>query len=188
MTSLLRQVAPCIVSHNLALGGAQTAVLRLITAMPDWVRERTTLYVQSSDMPLLDAAIRRHNFHVGAVTTSPPVDPSCWVLSYGNLRGLDRGTPRPTSLILHSWDDEGWRYVTKTYAGKRGLTVAAVSGKVAARYSKWMEENGHHFAGVLPPPVTEMCMVKGSAPGSGAGAISVTSSTFSSAVKLGIRL
>ncbi len=168
MTTLLRQVAPCIVSHNLALGGAQTAVLRLITAMPDWVRERTTLYVQSQDMPLLDAAIRKHNFHVGTVATQPPADPSCYVLSYGNLAGLP---VRPTSLILHSWDDEGWRYANKAYAGQRGLTVAAVSGKVAARYANWMAENGHHFAGVLPPPVTEMCIVKGEAPGSGPGGV-----------------
>ena len=29
------QVAPCVVSHNLALGGAQIAVLRLIQCLPD---------------------------------------------------------------------------------------------------------------------------------------------------------
>jgi len=73
-------VAPCVVSHNLALGGAQIAVLRLIQCLPDWVRERTTLYCQSDDMPLLDAAVRR-GFSVGSVTTHAPGDPSCWVLS-----------------------------------------------------------------------------------------------------------
>src|SRR3954470_2688133 len=91
---LVPQVAPCVVSHNLALGGAQIAVLRLIQCLPDWVRERTTLYCQSNDMPLLDAA-GKHGFAVGAVTTQAPADPSCWVLSYGNLRGLPQ---RPTSL------------------------------------------------------------------------------------------
>jgi hypothetical protein len=30
--------------------------LRYIMALPEWVRERTTLYSQSDDMPLLDAA------------------------------------------------------------------------------------------------------------------------------------
>ena len=33
-------VAPCVVTHNLALGGAQIAVLRLINCLPDWVRAR----------------------------------------------------------------------------------------------------------------------------------------------------
>ena len=45
---LVPPVAPCIVSHNMALGGAQTAILRMIAALPDWVRERTTLYCQSA--------------------------------------------------------------------------------------------------------------------------------------------
>ena len=154
MANMLRQVAPCVVSHNLALGGAQTAVLRLISCMPDWVRERTTLYCQSSDMPLLDAAISKHHFSVGHITTHAPSDPSSWMLSYGNLKGLPA---RPTSLVLHSWDDEGWRYITKTYGEMRGLTIAAVSSKVLARYANWIKEGGHHVAGVLPPPVTQMC-------------------------------
>ena len=156
--SLLKNVAPCVVSHNLALGGAQTAVLRLIAAMPDWVREKTTLYVQSHDMPLLDAAVNKHDFWVGNVTTQAPSDPSCWVLSYGNLRDLPK---RPTSLILHSWDDEGWRYIQRAYGDMKGLTVAGVSSKVLARYGDWIKSNDHHVAGVLPPPVTEMCIAKG---------------------------
>ncbi|MDB5173190.1 MAG: hypothetical protein JWN51_1963, partial [Phycisphaerales bacterium] len=72
---LVPQVAPCVVSHNMALGGAQTAVLRLIQAMPDWARQRTTLYVQSADMPLLDAAVAKHGFSVGNITTQAPDDP-----------------------------------------------------------------------------------------------------------------
>jgi hypothetical protein len=151
------QVAPCVVSHNLALGGAQIAVLRLIQCMPDWVRERTTLYCQSNDMPLLDAA-NKHGFSVGSVTTEAPADPSCWVLSYGKLQGLPQ---RPTSLILHSWDDEGWRYITRTYGDLRGLTVAGVSNQVLERFQPWIEQGGHSVAGVLPPPVTELAMVKG---------------------------
>ena len=51
---LVPQVAPCVVSHNLALGGAQIAVLRIIQCLPEWVRERTTLYSQSADRPLLE--------------------------------------------------------------------------------------------------------------------------------------
>src|SRR3982074_2398179 len=109
-------VAPCVVSHNLALGGAQIAVLRMIRALPDWVRERTTLYVQSDDMPLLDPALKA-GFSCKAVSTHPPDAPSNWILSYGNLANLPE---RPTSLLLHSWDDEGWRYITKAYANLRG--------------------------------------------------------------------
>src|SRR3954471_1249964 len=154
---LVPQVAPCVVTHNLALGGAQIAVLRLIQCLPDWVRERTTLYSQSPDMPLLDAAIKR-GFSVGAVTTRAPDDPSCWVLSYGKLAGLPQ---RPTSLILHSWDDEGWRYITRTYGDLRGLTVAGVSNPVLERFADWMRQGGHTIAGLLPPPVTELTMVKG---------------------------
>jgi hypothetical protein len=145
------------VSHNLALGGAQIAVLRLIQCLPDWVRERTTLYCQSDDMPLLDAATKR-GFTVGSVTTRAPDDPSCWVLSYGKLQGLPQ---RPTSLILHSWDDEGWRYITRTYGELRGLTVAGVSQQVLDRYQPFIEQGAHHVAGLLPPPVTELTMVKG---------------------------
>lgn len=151
------QIAPCVVTHNLALGGAQIAVLRLIQCLPDWVRERTTLYSQSSDMPLLDAALR-HHFSVGSVITHAPDDPSCWVLSYGKLAGLPQ---RPTSLILHSWDDEGWRYITRTYGDLRGLTVAGVSQQVLDRFAGWIKQGGHTVAGILPPPVTELTMVKG---------------------------
>ena len=155
---LVPQVAPCIVSHNLALGGAQTAILRMILALPDWVSERTTLYCQSDDMPLLDAAFKNHGFSVGAITTEAPHDPSCWVLSYGKIADLP---PRPTSLILHSWDDEGWRYVTKTYGAMRALTVAGVSDQVLGRYRSWVEQGGHEVAGVLPPPVTEWAICRG---------------------------
>src|SRR6185312_507430 len=153
---LIPPVAPCVVSHNMALVGAQTAILRMLLAAPDWVRERTTLYVQSDDRPLLDAAIEKHGFSVGAITTTPPEDPSCWVLSYGQIADLP---PRPTSLILHSWDDEGWRYVTKTYGSMRGLTVAGVSDQVLGRYRDWIDAGKHHVAGVLPPPVTEFTVV-----------------------------
>jgi len=150
-------VAPCVVTHNLALGGAQIAVLRLIQCLPDWVRDRTTLYCQSDDMPLLDAAAK-HGFDVGRVTTQAPADPSCWVLSYGQLQGLPQ---RPTSLILHSWDDEGWRYITRTYGEQRGLTIAGVSRQVLDRFKPWIEQGGHSVAGLLPPPVTEFTMAKG---------------------------
>lgn len=155
---IVPQVAPCVVTHNLALGGAQTAVLRLIRSLPDWVRERTTLYSQSDDLPLLDRAISKHGFSVGAITTHPPEDPSCWVLSYGNLQGLPQ---RPVSLLLHSWDDEGWRYITKTYSGLRDVTVAGVSRQVLDRFEPWIRERGHHVAGILPPPVTEWCIARG---------------------------
>ncbi len=154
----LRPTRPCVISHNLALGGAQIAVLRLINCMPDWLRDRTTLYVQSHDMPMLDVAIDKHGFHVGEVATTPPTDPSHYVLSYGDIRELPE---RPTSIILHSWDDEGWRYVQRAYGDMTGLTVAGVSGKVLTRYSDWIEKNHHHVAGVLPPPVTEMCVARG---------------------------
>src|SRR5437763_11049025 len=97
-SSAIPPVAPCFVSHNLALGGAQIAVLRMIRALPDWVRERTTLYVQADDMPLLEPALKA-GFTCKAVTVQPPDDPSCWVLSYGSLTGLPQ---RPTSLLLHS--------------------------------------------------------------------------------------
>lgn len=155
---MIPQVAPCFVSHNMALGGAQTAILRMLLAAPAWVRDRTTLYVQSDDMPLLDAAVAKHGFSVGAITTQPPEDPSCWVLSYGKIADLPA---RPTSLILHSWDDEGWRYVTKTYGSMRGLTVAAVSDQVLGRYRPWIEQGSHEIAGVLPPPVTEWNICRG---------------------------
>jgi len=157
-SDLVPPVAPCFVIHNLALGGAQTAVLRLISALPVWARERTILYSQSNDLPLLEAAVKKHGFSVGHVTTKPPEDPSCWVLSYGNLTGL---TPRPTSLILHSWDDAGWRYVTSTYDQLRGATVSAVSRMVLDRYRPWIEKKGHRVAGILPPPATEWCVMKG---------------------------
>src|SRR4029077_19120105 len=97
------QVAPCFVSHNLALGGAQIAVLRMIRALPDWVRERTTLYLQSNDVPLLEPALRA-GFSCKAMTFQAPAEASSWILSYGNLAGLPE---RPTSFLLHSWDDEG---------------------------------------------------------------------------------
>src|SRR5687768_11331638 len=154
---LIPQVAPCVVSHNLALGGAQIAVLRMIQCLPDWVRQRTTLYSQSSDMPLLDVALKS-GLSVGKVTTQAPDDPSCWVLSYGKLDGLPQ---RPTSLILHSWDDEGWRYITRTYGSLRGMTVAGVSRQVLDRFAPFIAQGAHTVAGVLPPPVTEFTMAKG---------------------------
>ena len=154
---LVPPVAPCVVSHNLALGGAQIAILRMIQCLPDWVRERTTLYSQSDDMPLLDVALKA-GLSVGNVTTQAPDDPSCWVLSYGKLDNLPE---RPTSLILHSWDDEGWRYITRTYGNLRGLTVAGVSNQVLERFVPFVANGRHTVAGVLPPPVTEFTMVKG---------------------------
>ncbi|MFT5468238.1 MAG: hypothetical protein ACI8UO_003347 [Verrucomicrobiales bacterium] len=154
---LLPQIAPCFVTHNMALGGAQTAVLRYIETLPDWVRDRTTLYSQSDDMPLLDAAVK-NGFTCGKITREAPANPSSYFLSYGNVDGLPE---RPTATVLHSWNDAGWRYYSKAYAGKTGMTVAGVSQKVVDRYSDWMSENGHENAGVLPPPVTEFCMAKG---------------------------
>ena len=155
--TLLPQVAPCFVSHNMALGGAQTAVLRYIQALPEWVRDRTTLYSQSDDTPLLDRAVKG-GFDCGNITREAPGDPSMWFLSYGNLDGLPE---RPTSLVLHSWDDAGWRYFSKAYEGRRGMTVAGVSQQVMNRYGGWIQENGHTSGGILPPPVTEFCMAKG---------------------------
>jgi hypothetical protein len=142
----------------MALGGAQTAILRMIHCLPDWARERTTLYCQSPDMPLLEAAVEKHGFHVGQITSEAPADPSCWLLSYGNLKGLPQ---RPTSLILHSWDDEGWRYIQRAYGTMRGLTVAGVSQQVLNRYADWITQNAHSVAGLLPPPVTDFSVVKG---------------------------
>jgi hypothetical protein len=141
----------------MALGGAQTAVLRYIETLPEWVRERTTLYCQSNDTPLLDKAME-NGFSCGEVTRVAPNDPSSWFLSYGKLDGLPE---RPTSLVLHSWDDAGWRYFSKAYQGQRGMTVAGVSQKVMDRYATWIRDNGHVNGGVLPPPVTEFCMAKG---------------------------
>lgn len=156
-SDLIPQLAPCVVSHNLALGGAQIAVLRMLACLPEWVRERTTLYVQSNDMPLLEAA-QKHGLKLAAITTEPPADPSGWVLSYGNLKGLPA---RPTSLILHSWDDEGWRYINRAYGAMRGLTVAGVSQQVLGRFGGWIKDNNHRLAGILPPPVMQLAMVKG---------------------------
>jgi glycosyltransferase involved in cell wall biosynthesis len=130
----------------------------MIQALPAWVRERTTLYCQSQDMPLLEAAIQKHGFTVGAITNDPPADPSCWVLSYGKIDDLPA---RPTSLILHSWDDEGWRYVSKTYGSMKGLTIAGVSDQVLGRYRPWIEAGDHQIAGILPPPVTEWTVARG---------------------------
>jgi len=153
----LPRVNPCFVTHNLALGGAQTAVLRYISALPDWVRERTTLYSQSDDMPLLDAA-EKSGFSCGKVTREAPIDPSAWFLSYGDLSGLPQ---RPTSLVLHSWDDAGWRFIHRAYDDLRGMTVAGVSQKVLDRYSEWAKEKGHRVLGVMTPPVSEFAAVKG---------------------------
>lgn len=153
----LPQIAPCFVTHNLALGGAQSAVLRYISALPDWVRNRTTLYCQSNDMPLLDLAVKA-GFNCGNITKSAPENPSSWFLSYGNLTGLPE---RPTSLVLHSWDDAGWRYINRAYNNLTGMTVAGVSQKVMDRYAPWIEQGGHHAAGLLPPPVTEFTLAKG---------------------------
>ncbi len=155
--TFLPQIAPCFVSHNMALGGAQTAVLRYIETLPEWVRDRTTLYCQSDDTPLLDRAVE-NGFSCGEITRVAPNDPSAWFLSYGNLEGLPE---RPASLVLHSWDEAGWRYFSKAYAGRRGMTVAGVSQKVMDRYAEWMRENDHIDGGILPPPVTEFCMAKG---------------------------
>ncbi|MFM1559865.1 MAG: glycosyltransferase [Roseibacillus sp.] len=155
--NMLPQIAPCFVTHNMALGGAQTAVLRYIESLPRWVRDRTTLYCQSGDTPLLDKALE-HGFECGEITRVAPNDPSAWFLSYGNLEGLPE---RPTSLVLHSWDDAGWRYFSKAYEGRRGMTVAGVSRKVMDRYAGWIHENDHLDGGILPPPVTEYCMAKG---------------------------
>ncbi|MFP6879457.1 MAG: glycosyltransferase [Roseibacillus sp.] len=154
---MLPQIAPCFVTHNMALGGAQTAVLRYIESLPRWVRDRTTLYCQSEDTPLLDKALG-HGFECGEITRVAPNDPSAWFLSYGNLEGLPE---RPTSLVLHSWDDAGWRYFSKAYEGRRGMTVAGVSRKVMDRYAGWIHENDHLDGGILPPPVTEYCLAKG---------------------------
>jgi len=155
--TFLPQIAPCFVSHNMALGGAQTAVLRYIETLPQWVRDRATLYCQSDDTPLLDRAVE-NGFSCGEITRVAPNDPSAWFLSYGKLEGLPE---RPTSLVLHSWDEAGWRYFSKAYEGRRGMTVAGVSQKVMDRYADWIRENDHIDGGVLPPPVTEFCMAKG---------------------------
>jgi hypothetical protein len=157
MFSPLKSIAPCFVSHNLALGGAQIAVLRMIRALPGWVREQTTLYVQANDLPLLEPAVKA-GFACKEVRLTPPENVSSWVLSYGNLAGLPG---RPTSLLLHSWDDEGWRYINKAYGDLRGLTVAGVSQQVLNRYEPWIKQGNHTVAGVLPPPVTEFSRVKG---------------------------
>lgn len=151
------QVAPCFVSHNLALGGAQIAVLRMIRALPDWVRERTSLYVQADDMPLLEPALNA-GFACKTITTKPIDDPSCYVLSYGNLNDLPQ---RPTSLLLHSWDDEGWRFINRAYGDARGWRVAGVSQQVLNRFAPWVAAGDHDVAGVMPPPVTEFARVKG---------------------------
>lgn len=153
----LPQISPCFVTHNLALGGAQTAVLRYISALPDWVRERTTLYSQSDDMPLLDTA-EKSGFSCGSVTREAPVDPSSWFLSYGDLTGLPK---RPTSLVLHSWDDAGMRFINRAYDDLEGMSVAGVSRKVINRYSDWGREKNHRMLGVLPPPVSEFTAAKG---------------------------
>ncbi len=153
----LPQVAPCFVTHNLALGGAQTSVLRYISALPDWVRERTTLYSQSDDMPLLETA-EKSGFSCGNVTREAPTNPSSWFLSYGDLTGLPQ---RPTSLVLHSWDDAGWRFINRAYDDIHGMTVAGVSQKVLDRYSGWAKEKDHRIAGVMTPPVSEFASVKG---------------------------
>jgi hypothetical protein len=154
---LVPPLAPCVVSHNLALGGAQIAVLRMIQCLPDWVRERTTLYSQSDDTPLLDVALKS-GLSVGKVTTEAPDDPSCWVLSYGKLDNLPQ---RPTSLILHSWDDEGWRYITRTVRQPQGPHRGGVSQQVLTASRRSSRRAGTTCAGVLPPPVTEFTMVKG---------------------------
>lgn len=150
-------VNPCFVTHNLALGGAQTAVLRYIEALPEWVRERTTLYSQSDDMPLLEAA-EKNGFTCGDVTREAPSDPSSWFLSYGDVTGLPQ---RPISLVLHSWDEAGWRFIDRAYDNLHGMTVAGVSQKVLDRYAGWAREKNHRIAGVMRPPVSEFTTVKG---------------------------
>ncbi len=155
--SYLPRINPCFVSHNLALGGAQTAVLRYISALPEWVRDRTTLYSQSDDMPLLDAA-EKSGFTCGKVTREAPIDPSSYFLSYGDLTGLPQ---RPTSLVLHSWDDAGWRFINKAYDHLYGMKIAGVSQKVLSRYADWAVEKRHEVLGVLTPPVSEFTSAKG---------------------------
>ena len=154
---LIPPLGPCFVSHNMALGGAQIAVLRMIQALPDWVRERTSLCVQADDMPLVEPALKA-GFSCKSISVKPPENPSSWILSYGNLAGLPE---RPTSLLLHSWDDEGFRYISKAYGSLRNLTVAGVSQQVLDRYAPWIAKGGHQVAGILPPPVTEFTRVKG---------------------------
>lgn len=153
----LPRTKPCFVTHNLALGGAQTAVLRYIMALPEWVRERTVLYSQSDDMPLLDEA-EKAGFSCGDVTREAPGDPSSWFLSYGDIKGLPK---RPTSLVLHSWDEAGWRFIDRAYDDLHGMTVAGVSQKVLDRYSAWAKEKNHEMVGVLTPPVSEFTSAKG---------------------------
>ncbi|MDF1751986.1 MAG: glycosyltransferase [Verrucomicrobiales bacterium] len=155
--SYLPKINPCFVSHNLALGGAQTAVLRYISALPEWVRDRTTLYSQSDDMPLLDAA-EKNGFTCGNVTREAPIDPSSYFLSYGDLTGLPQ---RPTSLVLHSWDDAGWRFINRAYDNLTGMKVAGVSQKVLDRYADWAKEKNHKVLGVMTPPVSEFTSAKG---------------------------
>ncbi|HRQ90052.1 MAG TPA: glycosyltransferase, partial [Bacteroidia bacterium] len=94
----------------------------------------------------------------GSVTREAPVDPSVWFLSYGDLSGLPQ---RPTSLVLHSWDDAGWRFINRAYDSLHGMTVAGVSQKVLDRYAGWAREKNHRIAGVLTPPVSEFASVKG---------------------------
>jgi hypothetical protein len=102
-------------------------------------------------MPLLDAA-EKNGFSCGEVTREAPVDPSSWFLSYGDLSGLPQ---RPTSLVLHSWDDAGWRFINRAYDDLEGMTVAGVSEKVLDRYSDWAKKKNHDVVGVLTPPVSE---------------------------------
>ena len=54
--------------------------------------------------------------------------------------------------MLHSWDEAGWRYFSKAYQDRRGMTVAGVSQKVMNRYRDWIRENDHSDGGILPPP------------------------------------
>ena len=90
----------------------QTAILRLIQGAARLGARAHDPVLPVPRHAAAGSGHQKHGFTVGAITNEAPADPSCWVLSYGKLAGLPA---RPTSLILHSWDDEGWRYVTKTY-------------------------------------------------------------------------
>ena len=113
-------------------------------------------------LPLRPFRCGKHGFSNGGHLDERP-RPSLRVGSFSYLESVDDLPARPTSLILHSWDDEGWRYISKTYGKMTGLTVAGVSDQVLGRYRQWVAEGDHKIAGILPPPVTEFTQVRGKA-------------------------